>query len=32
LLLTFSATASAGLRVCVIVRWHKFLHAGADAC
>jgi len=32
LLLTFAATASAGLRGCVPVRWHKCLHAGADAC
>jgi hypothetical protein len=30
--LTFSATASAGLRGCVPVRWHKCIHAGADGC
>jgi len=30
--ITFAATASAGLRACVPVRWHKRPHAGADAC
>jgi len=28
---TFAATASAGLRACVFVRWHKCLHAGSNA-
>jgi len=31
LALTFAATASAGLRACVSVRWQNCLHAGADA-